>query len=275
MTDSNFIYLAQEGKFDELFSIFGSRTPTYYEINNALFWAARNGHYETVKLLLLNGAAISFAGSNDVIQRTIIDGGISSGDIETIKILIAYKANLKHSLTIAATHGHIDVVEYLISINVNINPTAALYHSMPLFIAAQSNDSDMVKFLLNHKANVNHDVGTKSVLAEMCRGGNTEIAKLLIDAKANIDPGYILTASVCNHPNIIRLLAGPMNLTQYTNSPTIYSALLDACERGRLPIVKALVDIGIQLHGILDRPETTKRLFRHPDIEEFLKNRIS
>ncbi len=173
MTDSNFIYLAQEGKFDELFNIFNSRTPTYREINNALFWAARNGHSETVKLLLLNGADIRFTGSNKMIQRKIIDGGISSGDIETIKILIAHNADLTHSLTIAATHGHIDVVEYLISINVNINSTAAtLYHSMPLFIAAQSNDSDMVKFLLNHKANVNHDVGTKSVLAEMCRSAS-------------------------------------------------------------------------------------------------------
>lgn len=172
MTDSNFIYLAQEGKFDELFNIFNFRKPTYYEINNALFWAARNGHSETVTLLLLNGADIGFTGSHGMIQRKIIDGGISSGDIETIKILIAYNADLTHSLTIATTHGHKDVVEYLISINVNINSTATFYHSAPLFIAAQNNDSDMVKLLLNYKVNVNHNIRTQSVLAEMCRNAS-------------------------------------------------------------------------------------------------------
>ena len=95
----NFIIFAQEGKFDILFDIFN--TPKHnisdYQLRNALFWAARNGHSKVVELLILNGADIDrtyiYGGSISYISK-IMKIAVLSNDISTIKTLVKYRSDI-------------------------------------------------------------------------------------------------------------------------------------------------------------------------------------
>jgi len=321
MSDSDIVILAQEGRFDALTNIFN----TIYQISeciiqNALFWAARNGHTKVVELLLLNGADIGFIYNQSLFypynQQQIMNIAVSSGDIETVNILIKYKANINYlnPLYTATKFSNIELVKYLIFIKANIEPNHDVIESGLLYNPIRYNDLDILQLLIQSKVNINHQypiaintyfrpilndnisylklaaqyrnfkcvqllLDYKSIidpqaLSVTCIDGNTDIARLLINAKTNVntynsDLNYIFKAAEYNHPRIIELL---IDAGCIMNSFIGYQALLSACDKNRLSVVKILISTKISIQMVQKNPEVMTRLYRYPEITEYIKS---
>lgn len=319
MTDLDIITYAQEGQFNTLTTIFNTNNHqiSEYIIRNALFWATRNGHTKIVELLLLNGANIGFIYNQSQYNRyQIMNIAVSSGDIETVNILIKYKADINYlnPLHTAIKFGNIELVKHLISIKADIEPNCNVITSGLLYNPIRYNDLDILQLLIQSKVNINHQYPTamhayfrpiqhatmtylelaaqysnfncvkllleyKSVidskaLLATCRNGNIDIARLLINTKTNVntynnDLNYIFKAAENNHPRIIELL---INAGCIMNSFIGYQALLGACDKNRLSVVKTLISTKISIHGILNNPNITNQIYRYPEITEYIKS---
>lgn len=312
MTDLDIVKFAQEGQFDVLTKIFDTNHRIYeYIIRNALFWSVRNGHYKVVELLLLNGADIGFIYN----KYQIMNIAVLSDDIETINILIKYKADINYlnPLYTATKIGNIDIVKHLISIKADIEPGHDFIESGLLYNPIRYNDFDILQLLIQSKVNINNQypiaphayfrpilndnisylklaaqysnfncvkllleyksvIDPKALLA-ICIDGNTDIARLLINAKTNVniynsDLNYIFKAAEYNHPRIIELL---IDAGCIMNSFIGYQALLSACDKNRFSVVKALISTKISIQCIIN-PNVITRLYRYPEITEYIKS---
>lgn len=325
MTDLDIIEFAQEGRFDILTTIFDTNHQiSEYIIRNALFWAVRNGHVKVVELLLLNGDDIRFIYNQYLFQqsgqqryqRQIMNIAVSSGDIETINILIKYKADINYlnPLYTATKFGNIELVKHLISIKADIEPICNVIESGLLYNPIRYNDLDILQLLIQSKVNINHQypiamhayfrpilndnmsylklavqysnfncvkllldykslIDPKALLTT-CINGNTDIARLLINVKTNVntynsDSNYIFKAAEYNHPLIIELL---IDAGCIMNSFIGYQALLSACDRNRLSVVKAIISTKISIKCIINNPNITNQIYRYPEITEYIKS---
>ncbi|CAG2234020.1 unnamed protein product [Mytilus edulis] len=137
-----------------------------------LHLACKQGHYETVKLLL---------NSN---RQTLI----SRVDTRTKD---NYEWSILHS---ACYKGHIEIVEFLIDIGMNVNDRT-INGCTPLFLACMKGHLSIVEFLLDLKdetskslvdTTINHESGW-SVVHSACYHGHIEIVKLLTDAGLSVN----------------------------------------------------------------------------------------
>ncbi len=99
-------------------------------------------------------------------------------------------------LMIAAKEDCIDVVKELVDHKADVNQKSN-DESNPLIAAAQEDQVEIAKFLLEHKAEVDYSIqkkdkgiGTTALLSAVAKD-NAEIVKLLIDSKADVNqPNY-------------------------------------------------------------------------------------
>jgi len=89
-------------------------------------------------------------------------------------------------LSIAVRHGHTKVVAELIQAGADFNE-ATRYTLTPLANAAEAGHLDIVKLLLKSGAHINAAPDGYTAVMRACWGGQSEAAKLLIDAGADIE----------------------------------------------------------------------------------------
>ncbi len=131
---------------------------------------------------------------------------------------------------------------------------------------------DVVKLLLEHKANINHfDKFGFSALICAAQEGHIEIVELLVEQNANIEQGHkfgntpLLEAVRCGHGNLVRKI---LELGANINHLDIngFSALCWALEKHFLDIAELLINLGADTivcsnNGKL-LPESRQELFR-------------
>ena len=129
-----------------------------------------------------------------------------------------------------------------------VNATTGRYGSPMLIFAAERGHTEIVKFLIDAKANLNIKTNygyTASMLA--AKGGHTEIVKFLIEAEAdmNITDNFgkttLMYAAKNGGTEVARLLIenkGDMNITDDHYGET---ALVHAAKNGRTEIVRLLI----------------------------------
>jgi ankyrin repeat protein len=271
MSDINIVILAQEGKLESLVNIFSDGSVICKigdgELRNALFWAVRNGHFKVVELLILNGADIEFIYYNeqDELYRTIMDIGISSGDIETVKILVKYKVDINYTNHTPTKFGNnIDILKYLISINAKIEPNHWRYIEYGiLYNPIKYNDLDIVELLIQSKININCQYrNNMSYIRLAASKEHLDCVKLLLEHKSFIDPYALKETCINGNIEIAKLLINvktnvntaarvPISNNIYNSDNSDSNYIFKAAEHNHPKIIKLLVDAGFVMNTFI------------------------
>ena len=196
-----------------------------------LIIAARNGHLNSVKILLRYGADIEARGTLKI-GNEVVEGckplwaAAASGRLDVVKLLIKRNAEVgggtskgSTPLRAAANDGHLDIVRCLVESGADVN-SRNYYESTPLRVACYHGHLSVVTYLIN-----------KGALMDLQdNDGNTA----LHDAAGR---GHLETVS--------QLLS--LGASQLPNNQGL-TPLLYACDIGSIKIVEYLIN----------RPECTK-----------------
>lgn len=116
---------------------------------------------------------------------------VELGQLDVIKALYdTYKdnPNLSQSLlNTAVCNGHKDIVNFLLSIDLSLNPQTLSYIETPLHKAVEYRQHDMITLLLERGANIDRqNEGKETPLMIAVANNDIEMVKLLMEKKANL-----------------------------------------------------------------------------------------
>ena len=196
-----------------------------------LIEAARNGHIEVVRTMLANGPDELKINKTDITGKTALTSAILNGHQEIARILMerisaseaeGVKGVKEANLILAAKEGDEYGIERLLKL-IGIDLHAEdLKKRTALMMACKTNKSLIVKMLLNAmksdedriKAVNASDVDKRTPLMYAAMGGSEKITGILLNYKANVS----------------------------ARSKIHRTALMEACKKGNLPMVKKLLN---------------------------------
>lgn len=164
---------------------------------------------EIIEKLLQEGASPNITISNN---ETPLIQAISHEDLDMVKLLVErYAANINFPshlldtpLSKAASRNNLEIAEYLLQKGANPN---AMVNRYPLIEAIQRQNLDMVKLLVENKADVNVSDGHNQIpLWEAAKTGNTQIVECLLQHGAHPTKSFLLKAVELKNLNIVKLL---------------------------------------------------------------------
>jgi len=122
---------------------------------------------------------------------------VISGQLDTVKGMLARHKGLADVSTIfgtwlhvAAKHGQMEIVKYLLDIGMDVNAKGDTFGGNPLRSAVSRGHLDIVKFLYEHGAELDDSEPEVNPLFGAIPGGHVEIAKFLIDAGIDLSVSY-------------------------------------------------------------------------------------
>lgn len=228
-----------------------------------LFAAAHSASYDIVKLLLDHGADVNRAdlGGRSVIEHMVHE---RNWKFDILELLFKHGANKTNVLPAVAKSGDIDLAEYLLDSEVDIN-AARPFRLSALSEAAGAGDLDMVRLFLGYGAN-----DRSGALLEAVRVSHLTLVRLLIRAGADVnfrhrsashwrDCSVLEEAAFQGNLEIIRLLldSGADVEVEYTEDADDSvarrskrtTALQYAAIQGHLSIVHELVSRGADVNA--------------------------
>ena len=238
-----------------------------------LIIAARNGHLNSVKILLKYRAEIETRGTLKT-ENEVIDGctplwaAAYTGHLDVVKLLIERNADIEARGTLkvggqviegctplwaAAYTGHLDVVRLLIKRNADVDGRTSS-GSTPLRAAAHDGHLDVVRCLVESGADVNARNDHESTPLDIaCYRGHLSVVTYLINKGAFVDQRYkggntaLHSAAEGSHLEIVSQLLA-LGASQLPNNQGL-TPLLYACDYCAIEIVEYLIK----------RPECTKK----------------
>ncbi len=182
----------------------------------------------------------------------------------------------------ACASGALDIAKVLVNAGADVNLKSDEGYT-PLSNAVSNNKQITVKYLISNGANIGEKNGKLgvSVLHKACMNGNLEIAKILVDAGADVnfksDEGFtpLYVAVQKNHISIVEYLLTKGVSIDEKNGKKLSTALSKACSDGLLNIVKMLVNAGANIHiknALGKTPIMIASLYNHLPVVEYLKS---
>ena len=223
---------------DERKTALETKTKDGDHITTPLIIAARNGNLESVKILLRYKADIEARGT-----LKVYTGEVGEGCTPLLAATLA---------------GHLDVVELLIERKAEVDGRT-LTVSTPLRAAAFNGRLDIVSCLVEHGADVNaRDDGGNTPLMATCYNGHMNVATYLVEHGAKIhlqdedgDTCLHHAAEGGNVEVVSKLLVvgakeNPDYVNARNNSGT--TPLMETCSYGNMNVATYLVDHGANIH---------------------------
>ncbi|AKI79836.1 ankyrin repeat-containing protein [Acanthamoeba polyphaga mimivirus] len=193
-------------------------------------------------------------------------------NLQIAEILVKMPINKERCLVSACKAGFLEIVEYLIKQDANIN----FLDGEPLITACKFGHLRVVDFLVNNGANIH--IRNNEPILSACSNGHVKIVDYLIEKGIDIHTvSFQALINACNreHLNVMELLVEKgadirlvenilvMQACRNTNANILKfliqkgvdvlskgtEPLIVACHNGRLVIVKYLIDIGINICG--------------------------
>ena len=162
------------------------------EYGTALQAASYKGHPDVVQLLLESGADINAQGGyyGTALQAASVS---YEGYLDIVRFLLEKGAdpNAKSgtygtALQEASYGGHKDIVQLLLEKGADVNAQGGDYGRKPIITASFDGDINMVRLLLEHKADTSiADTQGWTPLHMACDRGHINIVKILLEAGAN------------------------------------------------------------------------------------------
>jgi ankyrin repeat protein len=155
--------------------------------------AAIAGHSKVLTTLLQAGADAN--AQHTRVQATPLQYAATGGHVDAARVLLDAKANVNATdidgrtpLMWAATSGQAQVAKLLLEHGADANQTNEAGMS-PIHLAANKGHAQVLKVLLQAGADVNspHPGNQATPLQDAAMGGYVEAARVLIDAKANLN----------------------------------------------------------------------------------------
>ena len=222
---------------------------------SVLMLASRNGHHDTVQLLLA-------AGANPNVQdnkgHTAIWFACLKGHDGIVELLLNENADPNISaknrwtpLMNACQGGHKNTVELLLQKEVDPNIVNCKTGKTPLMQASQNGHHDIVQLLLNAGANPNvQDNNHRTAIELASLNGHYVVTELLV--KKNADPNIptntgwtpLMNASQEGHYKIVELLLDNGADPNVMNSRNGTTALIQASHNGHYDTVNLLLIAG-------------------------------
>jgi ankyrin repeat protein/L-ascorbate metabolism protein UlaG (beta-lactamase superfamily) len=168
-----------------------------------IHWAANGGNLNMFKYLESNGLKYD---AKDKDNSSTLFWASSGNAIDVVKYLIEEKKmdvnevdNLNNiPLNSAVEHGRLDIVKYLLEKGANINH-ALNNHSTWLILAAQNNNPELIQLLIDKGTKINeYDDFGNTALITAAGFGNFDNVKALVDNGANLNPGLCKRESCSN-----------------------------------------------------------------------------
>lgn len=154
-----------------------------------LMEAAREGHEEMVALLLSQGAMIN--AQTEETQETALTLACCGGFLEVADYLIKHGADIELGastpLMEAAQEGHLELVKFLLENKADVRAQTQTGDTA-LTYACENGHTDVADVLLRHGAELEHlSEGGRTPLMKACRAGHVCTVKFLIQKGANVN----------------------------------------------------------------------------------------
>jgi ankyrin repeat protein len=234
-----------------------------------ILWAVRTGQLEAVRVLIQSGAdvkaaargtaALHFAARlHDVpLAKLLVDAGadvngVSAYPYEDTPLLLV---DPKKQDTPEVAHAKAEFTRLLVAAGADVN-TANHHGETALVQAVKAGNHEMVTALLEAHANVNP--GYRVTPLELAiESGDMDTIKLLLDAGADVNGGRVLEGAMRKENGLLialllRLGARLPNADKATYGPDL---LQQAIRNGWTDVVKLALDAGADVNSV--RPEIT------------------
>lgn len=214
--------------------------------------AACGGHVDLALLLLERGANIEEV--NDEGYTPLMEAS-REGHEEMAALLLAQGANInaqteetqETALTLACCGGFLEVADYLLKNGADIELGA----STPLMEAAQEGHIELVRFLLENRANVHAQTQTgDTALTYACENGHTDVAEVLLQYGAELEHESeggrtpLMKACRAGHICTIKFLINKGADVNRQSTSNDHTPLSLACAGGHLAVVELLLKSG-------------------------------
>ncbi|CAN0345620.1 unnamed protein product [Ectocarpus sp. 12 AP-2014] len=247
--------------------------------SNSFMWACGGGHAEVVRVMLASGAKDLLHSTNSDMWTPLMVA-CDAGSLATVQVLVESGADLASfnnenltALDIAADRKHLLVECYL--------RTEGAVTSDQFWSAADSGDAATITKLLRGNGHLvtSVDKDGRTALLRSCIGGHLEVARLLVEAGADVDfqdssgTSPLGVAAVLGNKELTRYLVqiGGARLT--LKNKVGWTPLMQAVVKGDLVMTRYLVDRGAAVNDGSPAGESVldmARRFSGPELQRYL-----
>lgn len=225
------------------------------EMHTALMEASMDGHVEVARLLLDSGAQVNMPTDSFESPLTLAACG---GHVDLAMLLIERGANIEEvndegytPLMEAAREGHDEMVSLLLTQGANINAQTEETQETALTLACCGGFLEVADYLIKHGADI--ELGASTPLMEAAQEGHLELVKFLMESKADVhaqtQTGDTALTYACEngHTDVAEVLlyfgAELEHLSEGGRTP-----LMKACRAGHICTVKFLIQKGADVN---------------------------
>jgi len=194
------IFASLEGSMEfvqELINKGAKTEQSAHDGTTPLIAAARNGHAGVIRMLLENGADLHARATQEKVTALFV--AVEREHVSVVRELIENlpeedafldEANKDgyNPLMIAVQRNNIDIVKTLLRKKANVHATLMRNKATALHIAAQENNPECIRLLVEAGADINcPDKEGVTPLMRAAQEGNLDVVKLLVELKADLN----------------------------------------------------------------------------------------
>jgi len=210
-----------------------------------LIYAIEEGHYETTRYLLEQGAHPRIRYSHATNTGSPLAVAAANGDQEILTLLLDYLGDepsihfhLLEAVRAASNNGHIATIRFLLDLS-SVPLSVSQIHTW-LESAATAGQAASVRFWLDHGAdpNVRNSSYGLTPLMAAAEAGRTDVVRILIERGADVNYFYrgqgqtaLMRAAIYGHFEVVKLLVENGADTDRTDFRGGASGLMYAAER--------------------------------------------